>query len=125
MGPFPGWRTKIPYAKGQLSLHAATREKVLFVIFYTLFTRSEVLVAQSCPTLGDPVDCSPPVSSVHGIFQARVLEWGAMLNFQYLFCSPLCCSYSVSEYSLVLETPVCAVHSSLSFPSRFQLLQLF
>ena len=32
-------------------------------------------VAQSCPTLCDPVDCSPPRSSVHGIFQARVLEW--------------------------------------------------
>ena len=33
---------------------------------------------QSCPTLCDPVDCSPPGSSVHGIFQARVLEWVAM-----------------------------------------------
>ena len=35
-------------------------------------------VAQSCPTLCDPMDCSPPGSSVHGIFQARVLEWGAI-----------------------------------------------
>ena len=35
-------------------------------------------VIQSCPTLCDPVDCSPPGSSVHGIFQARVLEWGAI-----------------------------------------------
>ena len=34
-------------------------------------------VAQSCPTLCDPMDCSLPGSSVHGIFQARVLEWGA------------------------------------------------
>ena len=33
---------------------------------------------QSCPTLGDPIDCSPPGSPVHGIFQARVLEWGAI-----------------------------------------------
>ena len=33
-----------------------------------------VLVAQSCPTLWDPMDCSPPGSSVHGIFQARILE---------------------------------------------------
>ena len=32
---------------------------------------------QSCPTLSDPMDCSPPGSSIHGIFQARVLEWGA------------------------------------------------
>ena len=35
-------------------------------------------VAQSCPTLCDPMDCSPPGSSVHGIFQARVLEWVAI-----------------------------------------------
>ena len=35
-------------------------------------------VIQSCPTLCDPVDCSLPGSSVHGIFQARVLEWGAI-----------------------------------------------
>ena len=35
-------------------------------------------VAQSCPTLRDPMDCSLPGSSVHGIFQARVVEWGAI-----------------------------------------------
>ena len=34
-------------------------------------------VAQSCPTLCDPVDCSPPGSSVHGLLQARILEWVA------------------------------------------------
>ena len=39
---------------------------------------SESEVAQSCLTLRNPVDCSPPASSVHGIFQARVLEWGAI-----------------------------------------------
>ena len=39
---------------------------------------SESEVAQSCPTLRDPMDCSLPGSSVHGIFQARVLEWGAI-----------------------------------------------
>ena len=38
--------------------------------------KSESEVIQSCPTLSDPVDCSPPGSSVHGIFQAGVLEWG-------------------------------------------------
>ena len=38
---------------------------------------SESEVTQSCPTLSDPMDCSLPGSSVHGIFQARVLEWGA------------------------------------------------
>ena len=40
--------------------------------------KSEREVAQSCPTLSDPMDCSPPGSSVHGVFQARVLEWGAI-----------------------------------------------
>ena len=40
--------------------------------------KSEGEVAQSCPTLSDPMDCSLPGSSIHGIFQARVLEWGAI-----------------------------------------------
>ena len=40
--------------------------------------KSESEVAQSCPTLCDPMDCSLPGSSIHGIFQARVLEWGAI-----------------------------------------------
>ena len=40
--------------------------------------KSESEVTQSCPTLSDPMDCSPPGSSAHGIFQARVLEWGAI-----------------------------------------------
>ena len=40
--------------------------------------KSENEVAQSCPTLSDPMDCSLPGSSIHGIFQARVLEWGAI-----------------------------------------------
>ena len=40
--------------------------------------KSESEVAQSCPTLSDPMDCSLPGSSIHGIFQARVLECGAI-----------------------------------------------
>ena len=40
--------------------------------------KSESEVAQSCLTLSDPMDCSLPDSSIHGIFQARVLEWGAI-----------------------------------------------
>ena len=49
--------------------------------------KSEHEDAQSCPTLSDPMDCSPPGSSVHGIFQARVLEWGAIAfstHFSYI-----------------------------------------
>ena len=40
--------------------------------------KSETEVTESCPTLRDSMDCSPPGFSVHGIFQARVLEWGAI-----------------------------------------------
>ena len=40
--------------------------------------KSESEIAQSCPTLSNPMDCSPPGSSFHGIFQARVLEWVAI-----------------------------------------------
>ena len=50
--------------------------------------KSEREVAQSCPTLSDPMDCSLPRSSVHGIFQARVLEWGA-IAFSYSLMSRL------------------------------------
>ena len=42
--------------------------------------KSESEVAQPCPTPSDPMDCSLPGSSVRGIFQARVLEWGATMN---------------------------------------------
>ena len=45
-------------------------------LLQSMKVKSESEVAQSCPTLRDPMDCSPPGSSVHGIFQARVLEWG-------------------------------------------------
>ena len=55
--------------------------------------KSESEVDQSCPTLSDPMDFSLPGFSVHGIFQARVLEWGAIawemvnkLGVKYEFC---------------------------------------
>ena len=51
--------------------------------------KSESEVAQSCLTLSDPMDCSPPGSSVHEIFQARVLEWGAIaFSILFLYCVP-------------------------------------
>src|SRR5574337_1002992 len=46
--------------------------------------KSESEVDQSCPTLSDPMDCSLPGSSIHGIFQARVPEWGAIEYDCYL-----------------------------------------
>ena len=84
--------------------------------------KSESEVAQSCLTLRDPMDCSPPGSSVHGTFQARVLEWGAIafsnlspLNPVYfspchsqLSAIVLClCLFSVSTWA---EIFVCLVH---------------
>ena len=66
----------------------------------TLFCCSVVQfssVAQSCPTLSDPIYCSPPVSSVHGIFQAKVLEWGAIAFSE---------SFALStSYPLAFEKP--------------------
>ena len=63
--------------------------------------KSESEVIQSCLTLSDPMDCSLPGSSVHGIFQARVPEWGAVafsisqLRFQILYCC-YCCTTALS-----------------------------
>ena len=48
---------------------------ILGVPFYE---KVKVLVAQSCPILCDPTDCSPPGSSVHEILQARIVEWVAI-----------------------------------------------
>ena len=45
--------------------------------------KSESEVTQSCPSLSDPMDCSPPGTSIHGIFQARVLEWAAIAFSDY------------------------------------------
>ena len=60
-----------------------------------LKVKSEIEVSQSCPTLSDSMDCSPPGSSVHGIFQARVLEWVTLklvrgkVKLELESCSPM------------------------------------
>ena len=46
--------------------------------FKSLYAAAAAKSLQSCPTLSDPMDCSLPGSSAHGICQARVLEWGAI-----------------------------------------------
>ena len=56
---------------------ARTRVGCHFLL-QSMKVKSESEVAQSCPTLSDLMDCSLPGSSVHGIFQASVLEWGAI-----------------------------------------------
>ena len=61
--------------------------------------KSESEVAQSCPTLSDPMDCPPPGSSTHGIFQARVLEWVAIAFSSAQYRE----QYSISCYKLQLK----------------------
>ena len=58
--------------------------------------KSESEFAQSCPTLSDPMDCSLPGSSIHGIFRATVLEWGAIAFSDVLFVN--------DSYSLLLPS---------------------
>ena len=62
------------------------------------YIESESEVAQSCPTLCDPVDCSPPGSSVHGILQARILEWVAICCFKATHFVILCDSSPRKQY---------------------------
>ena len=64
-------------------------------LFHCRKVKCESEVAQLCPTLRDPMDCSLPGSSVHGIFQARVLEWVAIAHLFQLcptLCDPMDCS---------------------------------
>ena len=75
--------------------------------------KSESEVVQSCPTLSDPMDCSPPGSSVHGIFQARVLKWGATA-FSKLKILVLSC-FSHVRLCATLETAAHQAPPSLGF----------
>ena len=69
-----GWRHKSRnMAQGQKQVSNLRDICTLWVI-----AAAAAKSLQSCPTPSDPMDCSPPGSSVHGIFQARVLEWGAI-----------------------------------------------
>ena len=68
------------------------------------YTESESEVAQSCPTLHNPTDCSLPCSSIHGIFQARILEWVAMLrDVEFLLPGSSEKASGVEPLSLVLK----------------------
>ena len=76
--------------------------------------KSENEVAQSCPTLSDPMDCSLTGSSVHGIFQAGVLEWGAIAfseipSVLHLFVSPQRSLETMDLFtaSVVFPSPEC------------------
>ena len=73
--------------------------------------KSESEVAQSCPTLSDLMDCNLPGSSVHGIFQARVLEWGAIsFSMQETSTTPQLKSNNSSPLSLLYGRTLTSIH---------------
>ena len=57
--------------------HLMTKNNIIFYFMPITRLAMLVLVTQSCLTVCDPMDCSPPGSSVNGILQARILKWGA------------------------------------------------
>ena len=73
-----------------------------------------VLVSQLCPTLCDPLGCSPPGSSGHGILQARILEWIAIPFSLIVSCAVLCCAYLLSHVQLFANPWVVACQTLLS-----------
>ena len=68
--------------------------------------KSESEVVQSCPTLCDPIDSSPPGFSVHGIFQARVQEWGAIAFSEMLMLGCINITNLQSFSGIVLSSPL-------------------
>ena len=67
--------------------------------------KSESEVVQSCPTLSDPMDCSLPGSSIHGVFQARVLEWGAIaFSVQTILYNPISYIPTISSKSFQIPS---------------------
>ena len=82
--------------------------------------KSESKVAQLCPTVSDPMDCSPPGSSVHGIFQARVLEWGAIVSRFVIAFLPerkrLLISWLQSPSAVILEPKKIKFATASTFP---------
>jgi len=66
--------------------------------------KSESEVAQSCPTLSDPMDCSLPGSFVHGIFQARVLEWVAIAFSIRIRLVTFYCFKSIGRFLGLIES---------------------
>ena len=94
--------------------------------------KSESEVAQSCPTLPDPMDCSLPGSSVHGVFQARVLEWGAIAfserysinNTYYILKIQFSSVQSLSRVRLFATPSIAARQASLSITNSRSLLKL-
>ena len=77
-GDISGWGT---HAEALFALACLPCDHLLIIYFHLVCDKS----LQSCSTLCDPMDCSPPGSSVHGILQARILEWVAMPSSRGVF----------------------------------------
>ena len=75
--------------------------------------KNESEVTQSCPTLRDSMDCSPPGSLVHGSFQARVLEWGAIAVKYICSCMYMCtCVLCHFSHVQLFVTPCTAAYQA-------------
>ena len=107
-------------------------------LLYCMKVKSESEVAQLCPTFSDPMDCSLPGSSIRGIFQARVLEWGAiafsdfLLHFNAIFGKFMSTTHCEIKGNLLWDFPDDRVDKNLPAsagntgsipdPGRFQKL---
>ena len=92
-----------------LSLGFSRQEHWSGLPFPSPMHESESQVAQSCLTPSDPMDCSLPGSSVHGIFQARVLEWGAIAFSVYNYSQ----SYLLKQTEIIFRSELLKFKSSL------------
>ena len=96
---------------------------VYIYIYIYIYTCIHAKFLQSCPTLCDPMDCSPPGSSVHGILQARILEWVAMPSSRGY--SPARDRIQVSCSSCTAGGVLPLSHQPLSKPRIYLYLSIF
>ena len=112
---------KFSYTVGTVSWYKPLESNVKMLIVFAAAAAAKSL--QSCPTPSDPMDCSPPGSSVHGIFQARVVEWGAIAFYKALSKSCQINYLTLSDAPLPLSPKLCARTSLIStclFSLRFK-----
>ena len=84
-------------------------------LLQSMKVKSESEVAQSCPTLLEPMDCNLPGSSAHGIFQARVLEWGAIAFSEILYyCTFNRLLYGINITFMPWETKIFMQHAFIA-----------
>ena len=102
------WDSEISFVVCEKQVQGQICEKsVVRVLQYITLKWSQV--TQSCPTLCNPVDCSPPGSSIHGVLQARILEWVAISfsnisPYIFLICALTCNKYENISCSVVSDS---------------------